>query len=179
GRSSMTPATPWPGSSRVHSMTSCSIFCGDIEMKFHAPFMLALSLAVLFVAFGFAPPTAIAEEVSKTSDAALVAEMRKSFTIGGKPIPPEIFRDFGDGDLADSGGIWITVDAVAAIGSNLYFDEIKQNGGNVSQVKRGPNNAVEETTDYSFYGTTQNGLMVVIATYNSGGTGIFYTLHLV
>jgi hypothetical protein len=126
-----------------------------------------------------APPLAQAAETAKASDAAVLAEVRNSFTIGGKPIPPEIFRDFGDGDIADSGGIWITVDAAAAIGSNLYFDDIKRDGGAVSQSKRGANNAVVETTDYSFYGTTQNGLIVVIASYNSGGTGIFYTLHLV
>jgi hypothetical protein len=32
-------------------------------------------------------------------------EVRKTFTVGGKRIPPEIFRDFGDGDFADSGSI--------------------------------------------------------------------------
>jgi hypothetical protein len=31
-------------------------------------------------------------------------------------IPPEIFRDFGDGDSADSASIWVTVDVKAAIG---------------------------------------------------------------
>ena len=35
--------------------------------------------------------------------AALVAEVRQKFTLDGNKIPPEIFRDFGDGDLADSG----------------------------------------------------------------------------
>jgi hypothetical protein len=43
-----------------------------------------------------------------SSSAALLAEVRKSFTVKGQPIPPEIFRDFGDGDLADSGAIWVT-----------------------------------------------------------------------
>lgn len=140
---------------------------------------LATFVALLCCCGSRAPSLAQAAAAVSASDAAAVAEVRKSFTIGGKPIPPEIFRDFGDGDIADSGAIWITVDAAAAIGSNLYFDEIKQNGGTVSQTKRGPNNVVQETTDYSFYGTTQNGLMVVIASYNSGGTGIFYTLHIV
>jgi len=149
-------------------------------MKLHKAFTFALSLAGLCAVFaGDAPHNAIAAQVSKVSDAAAVAEVRKSFTIGGKPIPPEIFRDFGDGDIADSGAIWITVDAAAAIGSNLYFDDVKRTGSYVSQTKRGPNNVIQETTDYTFYGTTQNGLIVVIASYNSGGTGIFYTLHLV
>ena len=28
-------------------------------------------------------------------------EVRRSFTIGGKPIPPEIFADFGDAMMSD------------------------------------------------------------------------------
>ncbi len=34
-----------------------------------------------------------------------------------------------------------------------------------------------EETAYRFYGLTQNGLLVVLASYSGGGTGIFYTLH--
>jgi hypothetical protein len=116
---------------------------------------------------------------SQAAATAAVAEVRKSFTIHGKPIPPEILRDMGDGDIADSGSIWIAVDAAAAIGSNLYFDDIKQDGSYVTQTKRGPNNVVLEQTSYSFWGTTQNGLIVLITDFNSGGTGVFYTLHLV
>jgi len=63
------------------------------------------------------------------TSASLIAEVRRTFTVGGKPIPPEIFRDFGDGDLADSGSIWVTVDVNAASGSNLYFDDVKQQMG--------------------------------------------------
>lgn len=59
---------------------------------------------------------------------AVIAEVRRAFTLNGKQIPPEIFRDFGDRDLADSGTIWVIIDVKAAIGSNLYFDEIRQNG---------------------------------------------------
>src|SRR5262252_7285742 len=57
-----------------------------------------------------------------------IGQLRHSFTLNGKPIPLEIFRDLGDGDLADSGSIWVTVDVKAAIGSNLRFDDIKRNG---------------------------------------------------
>jgi hypothetical protein len=142
----------------------------------------ALSAAVLMIAAGTGtPPAASAadQSVSPASAAALVAEVRHSFTIHGQPIPPEIFRDFGDGDLADSGAIWVTVDASAAVGSNLYFDAIKKDGSFVTQTKLGPNNAVLETTAYSFWGATQNGLIAVIASYNGGGSGTFYTLHIV
>jgi hypothetical protein len=151
-------------------------------MRLRRPALLGLSLAALCVlAGGGAPPItkAVAQDASQASGAALVAEVRRSFTINGKPIPPEIFRDFGDGDMADSGAIWVTIDAAAAIGSNLYFDEIKQDGSTVSQTKRGPNNIYLEKTDYSFCGTTDNGLIVVLASYNGGGSGIFYTLHIV
>ena len=127
------------------------------------------------------PPAASAadQSASPTSAAALVAEVRHSLTIQGQPIPPEIFRDFGDGDLADSGAIWVTIDAAAAIGSNLYFDAIKKDGSTITQAKIGRNSAVLETADYSFWGTTQNGLIAVIASYNGGGSGTFYTLHIV
>jgi hypothetical protein len=108
------------------------------------------------------------------SAAVLIAEIRHSFTLNGKAIPPEIFRDFGDGDLADSGNIWVTVDLKAAIGSNLYFDEIKQDGRWLSQRKAGS----DEEIGYTHMGTTDNGLLVVLAIYNSGGTGRFTHLHI-
>jgi hypothetical protein len=113
------------------------------------------------------------------SSAALIAEVRRSFTVESKPIPPEIFRDMGDGDMADSTSILVTVDVKAAVGSNLYNDEIRRSGDWVLQRK--PNqpsfNGYEET-GYRFIGTTANGLVVVLASYNGGGTGIFYTLHI-
>lgn len=108
------------------------------------------------------------------STASLIAEMRHTFTIGGKPIPPEIFRDFGDGDLADSGSIWVTVDVKAATGSNLYFDNIKQAGKWFSQKKAG----ADELTAYSYRGATANGLLVVLTSYSGGGSGDFMTLHI-
>jgi hypothetical protein len=55
-------------------------------------------------------------------------EARRSFTIGGKPIPPEIFADFGDAMMSDSRPIVVTIDANAAIDSNRYADPIKTNG---------------------------------------------------
>ena len=122
-----------------------------------------------------------AGERSSHADApptALVAEVRRGFTVNGKPIPPEIFRDFGDGDLADSGNIWVTVNVLAATGSNLYFDDIKQDGGWIVQKKVGQNGSGGEETAYKFVGAAANGLVVVIATYNGGGSGYFTTLHI-
>ncbi len=84
-------------------------------------------ILALAVTASFLPPlVATADDAAATG--AFIDEVRHSFTLNGKPIPPEIFRDFGDGDVADSGSIWVTVDVKAAIGSNLYFDDIKQNG---------------------------------------------------
>jgi hypothetical protein len=114
---------------------------------------------------------------AKSSPAALVAEVRHSFTLHGRPIPPEIFRDMGDGDMADSGSIWVTVDVAAAIGSNLYFDTIKQDNGWVSQRKEREKTDNEETA-YKFVGSTDNGLVVVIVAYSGGGSGNFFTLHI-
>ncbi len=114
---------------------------------------------------------------AKSSPAALVAEVRHSFTVHGQPIPPEIFRDMGDGDIADSGSIWVTVDVAAAVGSNLYFDTIKQDNGWVRQKKEREKTDTEETA-YKFLGSTDNGLVVVIATYSGGGSGNFFTLHI-
>jgi len=64
-------------------------------------------------------------------------EVRKSFTIGGKPIPQEIFADFGDAMMSDSRAIMVTIDANAAIDSNRYADPIKTNHHWVDQTKPG------------------------------------------
>jgi hypothetical protein len=119
---------------------------------------------------------------AESSPDALVAEMRRSFTLDGKPVPPEIFRDFGDGDLADSGPIWVTIDVKAAIGSNLYFDTITKNGTWLVQRKvqtppLGPPFG-DELTSYSYIGAADNGLLVVLASYSGGGSGDFITLHI-
>jgi hypothetical protein len=64
-------------------------------------------------------------------------EVRRSFTIGGKPIPPEIFADFGDAIMSDSRPIVVTIDAGAAIDSNRYADPITTKGRWVEQTKLG------------------------------------------
>lgn len=113
---------------------------------------------------------------SASTDAAL-KELRQSFTIDHKPVPPQVFADFGDADMADSGSIRITIDVLAAIGSNLYFGEIARSPmGWLSQKKE-----VEKQTEeisYRFAGATRNGLLVVTAAYSGGGSGDFVTLHI-
>lgn len=111
--------------------------------------------------------------------ALLVSEVREHFTVGGKLIPPEIFRDFGDGNLADSQPIWVTVDVRAAVGSNLYADGITRNGDWIVQRKSAPatRNGAEESA-YRYIGATESGLLVVLSSYSGGGTGRFVTLHI-
>jgi hypothetical protein len=142
-------------------------------------FRLAAALAVFGAIAGAEPrPANAADQAASSpgdSPAALLAEVRKSFTIHGKPIPPEIFRDFGDGDLADSGSIWVTVDALAATGSNLYYDTITGQNGSYDQKKAGTSG---EETGYLYIGSTDNGLLVVVATWSGGGSGDFITLHI-
>ncbi len=112
------------------------------------------------------------------ASAALLAEMRRSFTVDGKPVPPEVFRDFGDGDMADSGAIWVTVDVRAAIGSNLYFDQITRNGDWVAQRKVQTAPLSDELEAYEYIGATENGLLVAVTSYSGGGSGVFMTLHI-
>jgi hypothetical protein len=135
------------------------------------PSLVRSILLLWVIGSSLSPRTAIAEEASA---AALVQEVRHSFTLNSKAIPPEIFRDFGDGDLADSGDIWVTVNLRAAIGSNLYFDEIKQDGRWISQQRVGSN----EEIGYRHMGTADNGLIVVLSIFNGGGSGRFTHLHI-
>ncbi len=135
-------------------------------------------MAVLWMCFGCATLVAQAQAWAQQPDAdALVAEMRRSFTLNGKPVPPEIFRDFGDGNIADSVNIWVTVDVAAAIDSNLYFDPIESSGSWKVQKRQRLTTDPYERTAYGFYGTAANGLLVVLANYNGGGSGTFHTLH--
>ncbi len=105
-------------------------------------------------------------------------ELRRSFTLDGKPVPPGIFRDFGDADLDDSLPSVVTIDVKAAIDSNRYGDPIARRGDWVTQSRPAPGtlNGAEET-GYRFIGATRSGLIVVIAYWSGGGSGIFTTLH--
>lgn len=142
----------------------------------------AAAFGVFWFIFYGAPliPSAAAGKVAgaTNSASALVAEVQRSFTLHGKAIPPEIFRDLGDGNLADSSSIWVTADIEAAIGSNLYADGIREERGWFIQTKAGQKTNDGNETSYKFIGSTDNGLLVVIASYNGGGSGTFYTLHI-
>lgn len=144
-------------------------------MSFRRSFVVFGALCALLSSL-HAPDAAAASE--NKAAAALVAEVRRAFTLKGQVIPPEIFRDFGDGNLADSDAIWVTVDLAAAVGSNLYYDPIRQSGDWKIQKKQRQETDAPEETAYAFKGSTANGLLVVVASYNGGGSGTFHTLHI-
>jgi len=92
-------------------------------------------ILALAVTASFLPPlVATADDAAATG--AFIDEVRHSFTLNGKPIPPEIFRDFGDGDLADSASIWVTVDVKAAIGKVCAGAPSKSRRGRSSPLDR-------------------------------------------
>jgi hypothetical protein len=105
-------------------------------------------------------------------------ELRRAFTLDGKPIPPDVFRDFGDADLGDSLPAVVTIDVKAAIESERYGFPIARRGDWVTQSRpaTGSLNGAEESS-YRYVGATKSGLLVVVATYSGGGSGIFTTLH--
>jgi len=108
-----------------------------------------------------------------------LAEVQRSFTVCGKPIPPEIFDDFGDAMMSDSNPIVVAIDVLAAVDSNRYADPIRKDGAWITQVKpksEGVNGP--ETIAYEYRGSTANGLMTVLATWSGGGSGTFYWLHI-
>jgi hypothetical protein len=72
----------------------------------------------------------------------------------------------------------VTVDLAAAVGSNLYYDPIRDYREWKIQTRQRQTTDAPEETSYSFKGATANGLLVVIAGYNGGGTGTFHTLHI-
>jgi hypothetical protein len=128
--------------------------------------VLAVSLALLLAT------SAIAADA--------LQELRSFFTIGGKPVPPNVFGDFGDAMMSDGRSIVVTVDVLAAMDSNRYADPIKTNGPWFLQEKpqnRGINGP--ETIWYKFIGATQNGLLIVVAAWSGGGIGVFHWLHIV
>ena len=108
-------------------------------------------------------------------------ELRQTFTLRGKPIPPAVFADFGDADMSGANSIRVTVDLLAAMDSNLYSAGLNAApSGWVSQKKAigaGADKAAE-TTAYKFNGVTKNGLLLVTAAFSGGGSGNYLTLHI-
>lgn len=139
------------------------------------PRLSAIALASWFMlSFAQAEPATTPQSAN-----AAINEVRQSFTLDGKPIPPEIFRDLGDGDIADGMSILVTVDLKAAIGSNRYYEDINKSGKWIEQKKANKDVANgSEASAYNYIGSTANKLLIVVTSYNGGGSGTFYTLHI-
>jgi hypothetical protein len=136
--------------------------------------MLIGAFAAALLMFFAAPALAATLEAS-------LKELRQTFTQQGKAVPPEVFGDFGDSDMADSGNIRVTIDLLAAMGSNLYADETAISpDGWVAQKKEVEDGAgkLTQVMRYKFNGVAQNGLLVVTAAFSGGGSGDFVTLHI-
>lgn len=98
-----------------------------------------LRLFAIIIASLLLSPLAMAGPAAKTqSPNAALEEVRQSFTLDGKPIPPEIFRDMGDGDIADGISILVTVDLKAAIGSNRYYEDIGKSASRRKPTRMSP-----------------------------------------
>ena len=104
-------------------------------------------------------------------------ELRRTFALGGKPIPADVFRDFGAADLAECRRSSRSTFRRRST-SNRYGDPIVRNGVWVEQSRpaEGSINGAEEI-GYHFIGATRNGLLIVVAYYSGGGTGVFYSLN--
>ena len=108
-----------------------------------------------------------------------LAELRRTFTLGGSPIPPFVFRYMGDGNPADTKPIMVSVDAWAAIDSNQYAVAIHKRDGWISQTTE-PSGADRqaETETYRYLGATPDGLLVAVTVnFTSGGAYAPATLH--
>jgi hypothetical protein len=109
-----------------------------------------------------------------------LAELRRDFSFVGKPVPPKVFADFGDDDLSDPDKIvCVTVDVVAASGNRRYTDGVARapNGWVVQRKPLGGAWNETESIGYTYVGATENGLLIVIASFSGGGSGFFHTLH--
>src|SRR5271168_2548408 len=86
-------------------------------------------------------------------------ELRRTFTIDGKPIPPRIFADFGDATLSDSRPVVVAIDALAGMDSNRYFGEVTKKGAWFEQnTKLFDAGNSGETISYEYIGATRNNL---------------------
>ena len=131
--------------------------------------MLKAAIAVLFLLAVATPAASVDAELN---------EIRDHFTLGGKPVPPEIFVDFGNGDPLESAkSVRVALDLRAAVGSTLYADPVTVSGdGWISQRKKASQEG--EAISYKFSGATRNGLIVVLSSFYGGGTGRYATLHI-
>ena len=101
----------------------------------------------------------------------LFEEVNTTFKLGGKPLHPKLIQEF-EPWLSDGIPITVSVDVLAAEGTNEYFEsDIEKKGGRYTY-------RAEENTSYTYtwLGRLQNGLHVLKTADYGGGSGIFVQL---
>ena len=132
--------------------------------------MRRLALWTLLLIAAFAAPAPAADRLD---------EVRRTFTIDGKPIPPRIFADFGDATLSDSRPVVVAIDALAGLDSNRWFGTITKKGGWFEQnAELFDARNSGKLISYEYIGATRNNLLVVLTAYSGGGSGVFYALDI-
>lgn len=98
-------------------------------------------------------------------------EVDTTFKLNGKPIHPKLIQEF-EPWLSDGSPVTISVDVLAAYGTNEYFEgDIKLEEDRVTYGAED-----HATFTYKWLGRLQNGLHVLIASDWGGGSGIFMNL---
>ena len=105
-------------------------------------------------------------------------ELRRAFALGGKPVPPTSSATSAPPTSPTRCRRSSRSTSRRRSNSNRYGDPIVRNGDWVEQSRpaEGSLNGAEET-GYRFIGVTKNGLLIVVAYYSGGGTGVFYSLY--
>ena len=101
----------------------------------------------------------------------LFKKVDTTFKLNGKPIHPKLIQEF-EGWLSDGGPITISVDALAAMGTDEY------NEGDVEVDEEWVRYYASERESYSYkrLGRLNNGLHVLRTAYWGGGSGVFSSL---
>ncbi len=103
-----------------------------------------------------------------------LTELNARFTIRGRPVHPGLIERFDRWESDSAEPAVVSVDALAAAGSNEYSDEAVtvEDDGHVTIVKASGQGYFK----YKWLGTVAPGVHVVEISANGGGSGIFETL---
>ena len=103
-----------------------------------------------------------------------LAELNARFTVRGHPVHPGLIERFDRWESDSAEPAVVSVDALAAAGSNEYSDDSvkREDDGQVTIMKEGGRGYF----GYKWLGSVAPGMHVVRAFANGGGSGIFETL---
>jgi hypothetical protein len=103
-----------------------------------------------------------------------LAELNTRFMVRGRPVHPGLIERFERWESDSVEPVVISVDALAAAGSNEYLDDSMKTdtSGHVTITKE----SGQGYFSYAWLGTVAPGLHVVQTFANGGGSGVFETL---